>query len=127
MLYCDLDYDGNGFLTLDDWLFLKRWVTANDLKALDCFRKVVQRKYAKPYDAFKQVFVHSMSIKIIIIQIQFTITTCISSEPSRFPHHFFSRRKNITQTQFGGLRDRPRVQTPHNFNFIDLLKIQILY
>ena len=27
LLYLDLDYDGNGFLTLDDWLFLKKWVT----------------------------------------------------------------------------------------------------
>ena len=27
LLYTDLDYDGNGFLTIDDWLFLKRWVT----------------------------------------------------------------------------------------------------
>mmetsp|Transcript_14051 Transcript_14051/g.34804 ORF Transcript_14051/g.34804 Transcript_14051/m.34804 type:complete len:673 (+) Transcript_14051:84-2102(+) len=55
-LYKDLDYDGNGFLTMDDWLFLKKWVTSNDCKMLDEFRKVLRSKYFKPTDAFYKVF-----------------------------------------------------------------------
>ncbi|CAD7968886.1 unnamed protein product [Amoebophrya sp. A120] len=55
-LYEDLDYDGNGFLTLDDWLFLKKWVTSNDCKMLEEFRKVLRSKYFKPTDAFYKVF-----------------------------------------------------------------------
>ncbi|CAD7940242.1 unnamed protein product [Amoebophrya sp. A25] len=55
-LYKDLDYDGNGFLTIDDWMFLKKWVTTEDLRMLEDFRKALQRQHFKPADAFHKIF-----------------------------------------------------------------------
>lgn len=56
LLYRDLDYDANGFLTLDDWMFLRKWVTSNDMRMLDDFRRVLQKNHFKPADAFAKVF-----------------------------------------------------------------------
>ena len=55
-LYKDLDYDGNGFLSLDDWMFLKKWVTSSDLRALEALRVVLRKRNFRAAEAFKEVF-----------------------------------------------------------------------
>jgi len=62
-LFSDLDVDGGGFISRDEWFYLDKWKSAKDAERCSLFRKKLKVKYTKARDAYR-VFCPSGSDKI---------------------------------------------------------------